>query len=40
MDHTASIFLVDQAGRLREQFLFGTPYKDIVHDVQQVLEER
>jgi protein SCO1/2 len=37
MDHTASVFLVDREGRLVEQFLFGTPYQDIAHDIKIVL---
>jgi protein SCO1/2 len=38
MDHTATVFLVDEEGRLVEQFLFGTPYTDILHDVRVLLE--
>ncbi len=38
MDHTASIFLVGPDGRLIEQFLYGTPYTDIVHDLRVILE--
>ncbi len=37
MDHTASVFLIDPQGRLLSQYLYGTNYRDIVHDVQVVL---
>lgn len=39
LDHTASIFLIDAEGRLLEQFLYGTPYNAIVHDVRAILGE-
>jgi protein SCO1/2 len=38
MDHTASVFLIDPQGRVLEQFLFGTPFEDIAHDVRLILE--
>ena len=38
MDHTASIFLIGPDGRLWEQFLFGTPYDDILHDLRVILD--
>ncbi len=38
MDHTATIFLVGPDGRLWEQFLFGTSYVDILHDLRIILE--
>lgn len=37
MDHTASVFLIDPQGRLLSQYLFGTDYRNIVHDVRVVL---
>lgn len=38
VDHTASVFLVGPDGRLQAQYLYGTDYRDIVHDVQLILE--
>jgi len=37
MDHTASVFLIDPQGRLLAQYLYGTFYRDIVHDIQVIL---
>lgn len=37
-DHTASIFLIGADGRLEAQYLYGTNYRDIVHDLQLILE--
>ncbi|MCB9437300.1 MAG: SCO family protein [Anaerolineales bacterium] len=37
LNHTASIFLVAPDGRLLEQFLYGTPYTNIAHDVRVIL---
>ncbi|MBK8035145.1 MAG: SCO family protein [Anaerolineae bacterium] len=37
MDHTASVFLIDPQGRLLSQYLYGTNYRDIVHDIQVLL---
>ncbi len=39
-DHTASIFLIGPDGELEAQYLYGTDYRDIVHDVQLILESR
>ena len=39
IDHTVSIFMIAPDGRLLSQFLYGTPYQDIAHDVRLVLEE-
>lgn len=39
-DHTASIFLIGPDGKLEAQYLYGTDYRDIVHDVQLILESR
>lgn len=38
MDHTASVYLISPDGKVIEQFLFGTQYQDIVHDVQVILD--
>lgn len=38
MDHTASVFLIDPQGRLLSQYLYGTSYTDIVHDVRLILD--
>jgi protein SCO1/2 len=37
MDHTASLFLVGPDGRLQAQYLYGTSYRDIVHDLRIIL---
>jgi protein SCO1 len=37
--HTASVYLIDTAERLRVMALFGTPVDDVVHDVQLLLAE-
>lgn len=39
MDHTASVFLIDSSGELRMQYLYGTNYRDIVHDLQLILPQ-
>jgi protein SCO1/2 len=38
-DHTASIFLIGPQGQLESQYLYGTNYRDIVHDLQIILDE-
>lgn len=38
MDHTASIFLVGPDQQLLSQYLYGTDYRDILHDVQAILQ--
>ncbi len=38
MDHTASIFLVNQEGLLISQFIFGLGADDILHDVELLLD--
>lgn len=38
IDHTASIFLIAPDGRLEAQYLYGTDYRDILHDVEAVLD--
>ncbi|MBZ0290026.1 MAG: hypothetical protein K8I30_20545, partial [Anaerolineae bacterium] len=37
MDHTASVFLIAPDGTLQVQFLYGTNYRDIIHDVRLVM---
>lgn len=39
MEHTARVFLVDQDGRLRLSYAFGTPDEDILQDVQYLLRQ-
>jgi protein SCO1 len=36
-DHTASLFLIGANGELEAQYLYGTDYQDIVHDLQLIL---
>lgn len=38
IDHTASLFLIGPDGRLQAQYLYGTNYRDIVHDLQIILD--
>lgn len=38
MDHTASIFIVDAAGRLVERFPYGTAEEDILADVRTLIQ--
>lgn len=38
IDHTASVFLIGTDGRLVAQYLYGTDYRDIVHDVGVLLQ--
>lgn len=37
--HTASVFLIDAAGRLRVMAPFGTPSEDVLHDVRLLLAD-
>ena len=37
-DHTASIFLIGPDGQLEAQYLYGTDYRDIVHDLRLMLQ--
>jgi cytochrome oxidase Cu insertion factor (SCO1/SenC/PrrC family) len=37
MDHTASVFLIGPDGNLQAQYLYGTDYRDIVHDLEIIL---
>ena len=37
--HSASVFLIDPAGRLRVMAPFGTPLDDVLHDVRALLKE-
>ncbi len=38
-DHTASVFLIGPGGQLEAQYLYGTDYRDIVHDLRLMLQE-
>lgn len=38
LDHTASLFLIGPTGRLEVQYLYGTDFDDISHDVRLILE--
>ena len=38
-DHTATLFLINPQGQLEVQYLYGTPYQKIVHDVRLILDE-
>jgi len=35
-DHTASVFLIGPDGRLQAQYLYGTAYQDIEHDIELI----
>jgi protein SCO1/2 len=37
--HSASVFLIDAAGRLRVMAPFGTPSDDVLHDIRILLKE-
>jgi len=37
VDHTASVFLINAQGELEVQYLYGTDYREIVHDLQIIL---
>lgn len=37
-DHTASVFLIGPGGQLEAQYLYGTDYRDIVHDLRLMLQ--
>ncbi len=37
IDHTVSVFLIGVDGRLEVQYLYGTDYQDIVHDLRLIL---
>jgi protein SCO1/2 len=38
VNHSASVLLLDADGRWRENFPFGTPAEDVVHDIRELLE--
>jgi protein SCO1/2 len=38
IDHTASLFLIGVNGELEAQYLYGTSYEDILHDLRLILE--
>jgi protein SCO1 len=37
-DHTASLFLIGADGQLEAQYLYGTDHRDIVHDLELILQ--
>jgi len=37
-DHTATLFLINPKGELEVQYLYGTPYRNIVNDVRLILD--
>lgn len=37
-DHTATLFLINPQGELEVQYLYGTPYQNIVNDVRLILD--
>lgn len=37
-DHTASLFLIGANGQLEAQYLYGTDYRDIVHDLELIFQ--
>jgi len=39
MEHTARLFLIDQQGRLRLSYTYGTPAEDILQDMVHLLNE-
>ena len=39
IDHTASVFLIGADGRLAAQYLYGTDYRDIIHDLEVMLDQ-
>jgi protein SCO1/2 len=39
MSHTARVFLVDQAGRLRLSYAYGTPPAAVIEDIRHLLEQ-
>lgn len=39
IDHTVRLYLVDLDGNLRLSYAYGTPYQDVLHDVQLLIEQ-
>lgn len=37
VDHTVTLFLINTEGKILSQYLFGTDYRDIVHDLELIL---
>lgn len=37
VDHTVTLFLINENGKILAQYLFGTDYRDIVHDLELIL---
>jgi protein SCO1/2 len=40
VDHTARVYLIDQAGNLRLTYPFGTPVDDLLQDVRHLLKQK
>ncbi|HEX2980223.1 MAG TPA: SCO family protein [Anaerolineaceae bacterium] len=39
VDHTARVYAIDRQGRLRLTYTFGTPFEDLLQDVQHLVKE-
>jgi protein SCO1 len=39
IDHTVRLYLIDLDGNLRLSYAYGTPYQDVLHDVQLLLKQ-
>ena len=39
VEHSASIFVIGPDGHLLTQFMYGTPYRDLAHDMGLIMEE-
>jgi protein SCO1/2 len=39
IDHTASVFMIGPDGKLLAQYLYGTDYRDFVHDLKLLMAE-
>lgn len=39
IDHTVRLYLIDLDGNLRLSYAYGTPYQDVLHDVQLLIKQ-
>ena len=39
IDHTVRLYLIDFDGNLRLSYAYGTPYQDVLYDVQLLIEQ-
>lgn len=39
IDHTVRLYLIDFDGNLRLSYAYGTPYQDVLHDVQLLIKQ-